>query len=89
MEGSEPDKRLELVMAEALRALSHQQSLLDNLRSRATLLTTAGALVGSLVGAPAIARGHLEDFGRRSRHDSVKSHAASPDCWMSWFRAVS
>ena len=41
----EPDKRLEIVLSEALRALAHQQSLLDNLRSRATLLTTAAALV--------------------------------------------
>jgi hypothetical protein len=42
-----PDPRLELVLGEALRALEHQQALLDNLRSRATLLTTAAALVGA------------------------------------------
>jgi hypothetical protein len=59
MEGGEPDKRLEVVMAEALRALSHQQALLDNVRSRATLLTTAATLVSSVLGAPAIAHGHL------------------------------
>lgn len=59
MDSAEPDKRLELVMAEALRALSHQQSVLDNIRSRATLLTTAAALVSSLVGAPTVVRGHV------------------------------
>jgi hypothetical protein len=46
----EPDKRLEIVFSEALRALAHQQALLDNLRSRATLLTTAAALVVSVPG---------------------------------------
>ncbi len=54
----EPDKRLEIVFTEALRALAHQQSLLDNLRSRATLLTTAAALVVSFPGVSA-ATGHL------------------------------
>ncbi len=34
----EPDKRLEIVLAEAL--LAHQQSLLDNLRSRGTVRKT-------------------------------------------------
>ncbi|NMO54759.1 hypothetical protein HH310_26675 [Actinoplanes sp. TBRC 11911] len=43
----EPDKRLDVVLSEALRALAHQQSLLDNLGSRATVLTTAAALVKS------------------------------------------
>lgn len=47
MTDAEPDKRLEVVLAESLRALAHQQSLLDNLRSRATLLTTAAALVSN------------------------------------------
>ncbi len=50
----EPDKRLEIVFSEALRALAHQQSLLDNLRSRATLLTTAAALVVSFPGVAAV-----------------------------------
>ncbi|SRR2546421_7446681 len=51
--GPEPDRRLEIVFSEALRALAHQQSLLDNLRSRATLLTTAAALVISFPGVSA------------------------------------
>jgi hypothetical protein len=52
MERDEPDKRLELVLAESLRALTYQQSALDNLRSRATLLTGGAALVSSsFVGA--------------------------------------
>jgi hypothetical protein len=50
------DHRLELVLSEALRALAHQQSLLDNVRSRATILTGAAALVASLLGAPALQR---------------------------------
>jgi hypothetical protein len=50
MTDAEPDKRLEVVLAESLRALAHQQSLLDNLRSRATLLTTAAALVSTFPG---------------------------------------
>lgn len=50
-----PDPRLEIVFAEALRALAHQQALLDNLRSRATLLTTAAALVVSFPGVAAVA----------------------------------
>jgi hypothetical protein len=45
---------LEIVLAEALRALTHQQALLDNLRSRATLLTTAAALVISFPGVSAL-----------------------------------
>lgn len=56
---AEPDRRLEIVFSEALRALAHQQSLLDNLRSRATLLTTAAALVISFPGVSA-ATGQLE-----------------------------
>jgi hypothetical protein len=48
------DPRLEIVLAEALRALTHQQALLDNLRSRATLLTTAAALVISFPGVSAL-----------------------------------
>lgn len=40
---------------EALRALSFQQSTLDNVRSRATLLTAGAALIGSVLGAPALA----------------------------------
>ena len=47
MESGEPDKRLELVFAESLRALNYQQSALDNLRSRVTLLTAGAALVSS------------------------------------------
>jgi hypothetical protein len=53
MADAEPDKRLEIVLGESLRALTHQQSLLDNLRSRATLLTTGAALVSTLPGVAA------------------------------------
>ncbi|GIF22547.1 hypothetical protein BJ973_002870 [Actinoplanes tereljensis] len=55
----EPDKRLEIVLSEALRALSHQQSLLDNLRSRATLLTTAAALVISFPVVSSVRRAEI------------------------------
>jgi hypothetical protein len=48
------DERLDLVLSEALRALAHQQSLLDNVRSRATILTGSAALVASLLGAPVL-----------------------------------
>lgn len=48
------DPRWELVFSEALRALSFQQSPLDNLRSRATLLTAGAALVSSALGAPSL-----------------------------------
>jgi hypothetical protein len=52
VEDGEPDKRLELVLSESLRALGYQQSALDNLRARATLLTAGAALVSSsFVGA--------------------------------------
>jgi len=51
---TEPDPRWALVYDEALRALAFQQSTLDNLRSRATLLTAGAALVGSALGAPAL-----------------------------------
>jgi hypothetical protein len=44
----DPDARLDVVLAESLRSLEHQQALLDSLRSRATLLITAGALVSTL-----------------------------------------
>jgi hypothetical protein len=53
----EPDRRLEIVLAESLRALAHQQGLLDNLRSRATLLLTAAALVASFPGVSAATGG--------------------------------
>lgn len=49
------DPRWGLVYDEALRALSFQQSALDNLRSRATLLTAGAALIGSVLGTPALA----------------------------------
>jgi hypothetical protein len=55
-ETTEPDKRLEIVLSEALRSLAHQQSLLDNLRSRATLLTTAAALVISFPAVVTVTR---------------------------------
>jgi len=47
MESGEPDRRYELVCSESLRALGYQQSSLDNLRSRVTLLTAGAALVSS------------------------------------------
>lgn len=53
------DPRWELVYDEALRALAFQQSTLDNLRSRATLLTAGAALVGSALGAPVLKQGSL------------------------------
>ena len=49
---AEPDERLEIVYAEALRGLTHQQGVLDNVRSRATTLTAAAALVTPFFGAP-------------------------------------
>lgn len=51
---TDADPRWELVFSEALRALSFQQSTLDNLRSRATLLTAGAALVSSALGAPSL-----------------------------------
>ncbi len=51
---TDADPRWELVFNEALRALSFQQSTLDNLRSRATLLTAGAALVSSALGAPSL-----------------------------------
>jgi hypothetical protein len=50
------DPRLDLILSEALRALAHQQGLLDNVRSRATILTGSAALVASLSGAPVLQR---------------------------------
>jgi hypothetical protein len=63
MTDAEPDKRLEVVLAESLRALAHQQSLLDNLRSRATLLTTAAALVSTFPGLSAITGNNAKGKG--------------------------
>jgi len=56
MEIAQPDARLELVLNEALRSLSHQQGVLDNLRTRSTTLTAAAALVTSFLGAPAVSQ---------------------------------
>jgi hypothetical protein len=53
------DTRLEIVMDEALRALDHQHTSLESLRGRATLLTTAAALVASFFGSPMIGGGDL------------------------------
>ena len=47
-----PDERLKIVFDEALRALTQQQARLDNVRSRATTLTAAAALISSFVGSP-------------------------------------
>lgn len=52
MVAGDPDARLEIVFSEALRAVTHQQSVLDNIRSRATTLTAAAALVTSFFGSP-------------------------------------
>jgi hypothetical protein len=49
---TEPDKRLELAFNEALRALVHQQAVVDNLRTRVTMLTAAAALVTPFFGSP-------------------------------------
>lgn len=51
---AEPDARLEIVFAEALRAVTHQQGVLDNVRSRATTLTGAAALVTPFFGTPVL-----------------------------------
>ena len=52
-----PDARLEIVFTEALRAVTHQQGVHDNLRSRATTLTGAAALVTPFFGAPVLQAG--------------------------------
>jgi hypothetical protein len=44
------DARLDLVLAESLRALTQQQTVLDNLRARASLLLSAAALVTPFFG---------------------------------------
>ncbi|MBG0565368.1 hypothetical protein [Actinoplanes aureus] len=54
---ADSDERLELVLSEALRALTEQQAVLDHLRSRATVLLSAAALVGALMGAPLLSDG--------------------------------
>jgi hypothetical protein len=46
--------RLEIVFSEALRAVTHQQSVLDSIRTRATTLTAAAALVTPLFGTPVL-----------------------------------
>ena len=54
MTSAEPDKRLEIVFAEALRAVTHQQSVMDGIRTRATTLTAAAALVTPFFGTPVL-----------------------------------
>jgi hypothetical protein len=56
---SDADPRWALVYDEALRALTFQQGTLDNLRSRATVLTAGAALVGAALGTPALREGRL------------------------------
>jgi hypothetical protein len=46
--------RLEIVFSEALRAVTHQQSVLDSIRTRATTLTAAAALVTPFFGTPVL-----------------------------------
>jgi hypothetical protein len=58
-QGLTEDSRIKLVFDEALRAVTYQQGMLDNLRSRATLLTAASALIASLFGAPTIQSHHF------------------------------
>jgi hypothetical protein len=45
------DERLRLVYAEALRGITQQQQVLDNLRGRSALLLSAGAVATSFLGA--------------------------------------
>jgi hypothetical protein len=52
---SEADERFDLVLSEALRSLTQQQSVLDNLRARATVLLSTAALASSFLGAPVLA----------------------------------
>jgi hypothetical protein len=49
-----PDERLKLVFDEALRALTQQAARLDNMRSRATTLTAAAALISSFLGGTTV-----------------------------------
>lgn len=54
MGDEQSDVRLELVLAESLRALNQQQAVLDNLRARAAVLLSAAALVTSFFGPPSL-----------------------------------
>lgn len=49
------DPRYELVLNQVLRALTQQQSVLDNLRARAGTLVATASLVSSFFGATALA----------------------------------
>jgi hypothetical protein len=55
----EEDPRWKLVFEEAQRALTYQQGVLDSLRTRATVLTAAAALVSTLFGVPALKSNEL------------------------------
>ena len=52
------DERYKVVLEEATRALAHQQTTIDNLRLRATLIVAVTALVTSFFGPQALATHH-------------------------------
>jgi hypothetical protein len=47
------DERYKIVLDEAIRSLNHQQTVIDSMRSRVTVIVAAAALVSSFIGAPA------------------------------------
>ena len=55
----EKDPRWELVFEEAQRALVFQQGIVDNLRSRAVVLTAAATFAGTVLGVPALKSGQF------------------------------
>lgn len=71
MGDQQSDPRLEVVLAESLRALTQQQAVLDNVRARASVLLSAAALVTSFFG-PQV----LSHSGGRLRLGAVVAIAA-------------
>jgi len=58
------DERLELVFNEATRAIEHQSRAVDESRTRAGALLTAGAIVASFLGAQALEDQNPGNWGK-------------------------
>ena len=70
-----PYKRLEIVFAEGLRAATHQQGVLDSVRTRATTLTAWRLLIGDGPASHGRAGSRLASSRHPDRHAAIRNLA--------------
>ena len=70
-----PYKRLEIVFAKGLRAVTHQQGVLDSVRTRATTLTAWRLLIGDGPASHGRAGSRLASSRHPDRHAAIRNLA--------------